>query len=163
MVSTETFLGAGSQNMDFGFTPANPPNAALVLDDGSMLVVELIDPTYEAATGMVTYQIQVLEEVEQVDLQLQQAPLSAAEAPRDFTAATLVIDGCPQGNIVCTKDGDTISSFPSSFCWGVDFEPCCNPCHTADRSFWVDQCNIGYPDCDGTCDMHYEESYACPT
>ena len=160
MVPTADFLGTGSQNGGLGFTPADPPNAALVLDDGTITVVELIDPTYDAATGMVTYAVRVLEEVEQIDLQLQQVPLSAVEAVRDFTAASLFIDDCPDGNIVCSKDGTEISSFPSSFCFSVF---CCAPCHSADPSFWTDQCNEGYAACDGKCRASYQEQMACPT
>ncbi|MEZ4504276.1 MAG: hypothetical protein R2848_00145 [Thermomicrobiales bacterium] len=64
MVSTEAFLGAGNPNDGMGFTPVDPPNAALVLDDGAVLVIELIDPAYDAAAGVVTYQVQVLDDVE---------------------------------------------------------------------------------------------------
>lgn len=157
MVSTETFLGNGNPNEGMGFTPVDPPNAALVLDDGSVLVIELIDPAYDAATGMLTYQARVLDAIDQVDLQLQQEPLSAAEAPRDFAAASLFIDDCPQGTIVCTKDGDTVSSFPADFCF---YTFCCGPCHNSNPSFWTDQCNEGYADCDGQCSAHYQDAYA---
>lgn len=51
MVPTEQFLIGGARDEGLGFTPADPPNAALVLDDGRTLVVELIDPEYDAATG----------------------------------------------------------------------------------------------------------------
>lgn len=160
MVPTTTLLGAGNPDEGLGFTPADPPNAALVLDDGAVLVIELIDPTYDAATGLVTYQVRVLEAVEQLDLQLAQEPLSAAEAARDFTAASLFIDDCPDGNIVCSKDGDTVGSIPSAFCFGP-LDECCLPCHTGNPSFWVDQCSLAFAGCDGGCDVDYQEAWAC--
>lgn len=162
MVSTEAFLGAGNPNDGMGFTPVDPPNAALVLDDGAVLVIELIDPAYDAAAGVVTYQVQVLDDVEQIDLQLQQEALSAEDAPRDFSAASLFIDDCSIGNVVCVKDGTPVSSFPSSFC----FQPllsCCYPCQSYDSSFWSDQCNEGYSDCGGECSAEYQGHWACQT
>lgn len=162
MVSTETFLGAGNPNDGMGFTPVDPPNAALVLDDGTMVVIELIDPVYDAAAGMVTYQVHVLDDVDEIDLQLQQDPLSAEDAPRDFTAASLFIDDCSDGTILCVKDGSSVASFPSSFCFET-LPPCCAPCHSMDPSFWSDQCNEGYGDCGGDCHAEYQAHWACPT
>jgi hypothetical protein len=47
-----------------GFTPDNPPNAALVVhgEDGvdDIAVLELLDPTYEADTGTLTYGATIL-------------------------------------------------------------------------------------------------------
>ncbi|MGE3797207.1 MAG: hypothetical protein AB7G88_05130, partial [Thermomicrobiales bacterium] len=55
---TEDFL------VNFGFTPVNPPNAALVANfaagDG-VVVLELIEPVYDPATNLLTYGIEALE------------------------------------------------------------------------------------------------------
>ena len=82
MVSTARFLGEGRTDEGLGFTPANPPNAALVFggsDDqpGDVAVVELIDPRYDPSSGQVTYELRVLADVEAIDLQLEEAPLTA--------------------------------------------------------------------------------------
>ena len=90
-VPTEDFLGLdrapspsatpGSSDAipegGIGFTPANPPNAALVFDSaggsdapGDVVVVELINPTYDRATGQATYEITVLADETAVDLSL---------------------------------------------------------------------------------------------
>jgi hypothetical protein len=95
MVPTEAFLTGGKDGEGLGFTPADPPNAALVLPNGKTLVVELIDPQYDPATGQVRYQLRVLEDVTQVDLHLESEMPTREEVVGEFTAASLFIDDCP--------------------------------------------------------------------
>jgi hypothetical protein len=163
MVSTERLLGLSGGDQGLGFSPADPPNAALVLDDGNVLVVELLDPTYDAATGQVTYGLRVLEDLEQVDLQLEQEPLAVADAPRDFTAASLFIDDCPDGSIVCIRQSDqyTVASFDSGFCFDSG-HLCCAPCASEDNSYWENQCNQTWSECNNDCGLFYQEEWACP-
>jgi hypothetical protein len=169
MVSTEAFLGASGTG-GLGFTPSDPPNAALVFAsaDGSaseIVVVELIDPTYDAATGTVTYEVNVLDDVTSVDMQLEQATLSAESAVRDFEAASLFIDDCPDGEIYCIANGNNIAVIDSGFCydWG---RACCYPCAKDDLQYWTDYCNNPNNnswDCNGQCQAQYREEWQCPS
>ena len=146
MVPTAELLGTGGDGL--GFTPVNPPNGALVLPDDRILVVELIDPTYDPATGQVTYQLRVLEDVADADLSLETVPLSAAEAAGDFDAASLFIDDCADGTIMCvTSSGgvfpDQNQSVGYCYNWG---RACCAPCTAIDANALAQICNNDYQD-----------------
>jgi hypothetical protein len=168
MVSTVRFLGAGGQQKDLGFTPANPPNAALVFggtDDqpGDVAVVELIDPTYDQSSGQVTYGVRVLANVEDTDLHLDAAPLTPDQAVRHFDSASLFIDDCPDGVVWC-QVGDGVFPYQGSdigYCydWG---KVCCNPCGSVDLNYWAQQCNSTYWDqCQGNCSAYLQETWSC--
>jgi hypothetical protein len=167
MVATERFLGTGESGEGLGFSPADPPNAALVLADGEVVVVELIDPTYDPADGTVTYEVKVLEDLSQIDLQLEQEPVVADEAPRDFEAASLFIDDCPDGAIVCVDSNlNEVGQFPSTgsmgFCYDVG-AACCVPCQTPPVNLsWAQSCNDQFPDdCNGSCEYRSNSQWSC--
>jgi len=168
MVPTETFLGASGTG-GMGFTPSDPPNAALVFggDDGApseIAVVELIDPQYDAAEGKVIYTVKVLEDVTSVDMKLEQTPLAVTEAARDFGAASLFIDDCPDGEVYCLgADGSNVAVIDSGFCWDLD-GLCCYPCASNNPQYWTDYCNNTYSqswECNGQCTAQYREEWAC--
>jgi hypothetical protein len=83
-----------------GFSPADPPNAALVGEtaDGlqEVIVVELFDPRYDFATHSVTYDIvQNLDDVERLGFALAEpAGLGAHETGTVYETANLFIDDC---------------------------------------------------------------------
>ena len=82
------------------FSKDNPPNAALVVDDGdggvNIAVVELTDPTYAAASHTATYDLRVLQDYEKaVDMKFQEAPADLATLGTTLGAAHLFIDDCP--------------------------------------------------------------------
>lgn len=87
-----------------GFDPTDPPNAALVIaqEDGSTdtVVLELTDPTYDAAAATLTYRARVLEDygrLEATGVGFVEQPLTADQAPSRFGASSLFIDslvGC---------------------------------------------------------------------
>jgi hypothetical protein len=166
MVSTEQFLGAGGTDEGIDFSAGDPPNAALVLPDDRVLVVELIDPTYDPASGQVTYQLRALDDVSQVDLELESAPLTAADAEGDFKAASLFIDDCPDGVVWCNNNGGVfpIQGSAIGYCynWG---KACCAPCGAVDLTYWANQCNTVYADqCgDGSnqCSAYLAETWSC--
>jgi hypothetical protein len=162
MVPTEQFLANGADARGLGFTPTDPPNAALVLPGDKVLIVELLDPEYDASTGQVRYQLHVLDDVTQVDLQLDTEPLTAAEAAGDFTAASLFIDDCPDGQIVCyASDGSTVvGNIQSGFCWSWG-SACCAPCGGAGAGDWSSTCNATFSGCNGACKYGFNETYAC--
>jgi hypothetical protein len=174
MVATERFLGTGggapaggTPTGGLGFTPADPPNAALVFGasgeaPGEVVVVELLDPTYDPATGTATYEVRVLADEAAVDLTLVQQPATAAEAPREFGAASLFIDDCPDGYVYCVDSGGTVVAYrPSGYCFSQDYL-CCAACGGGDMDYWAAQCNAWYPsDCNGGCRAGFDETWAC--
>jgi len=110
----------------------------------------------------VRYQLHVLDDVSQVDLKLDTEPLTAAEAAGDFTAASLFIDDCPDGQIVCyASDGSTVvGNIQSGFCWSWG-SACCAPCGGAGAGDWSGTCNATFTGCNGACKYGFNETYAC--
>lgn len=142
-----------------GFTPENPPNAALVVDtpqqEDDVLLVELMNPTYEAATQTLTYEADVLQEYRGEGLK----PLAAKQqdhsiAP-EFGRASLFIDDCADQLIVCYESdswfANPIGSLgPFGFCWSFG-DLCCKPCQHNDRNYWIKQCNAAFAACKNSC------------
>jgi hypothetical protein len=164
MMSTERFFGE-SESGGLGFTPANPPNAALVVaGEGDaptqIVVLELTDPSYDAANGQVRYTVRVLEEIEQLDLSLEELPLSAAEAALEFTAASLFIDDMPGPDpglgkydfqCLLSDNVTVVSDILIEYCVTGDTN-CVAPCTSDDLTYWTDYCNQNYrAACNGTC------------
>jgi hypothetical protein len=91
-ISTEVFLDT------LGFSPINPPNAALVAEFESgqgVVVLKLIEPAYTPETGTVVYGAEVLEGYEGENLTPVLADQVAARLPATIGPATLFIDDCP--------------------------------------------------------------------
>lgn len=160
-VPTQHFLEA------LGFTPANPPNAALVgqrdATHKDIVVVELFDPTYDAAANTLTYEVTLLADWHKLDETFQQTPDDAQHLPRAFTAAHLFIDDCPDLPVTCcwyyrSADGltdrctQTFGQFgPFGFCWEWS-SLSCRPCGQPDKAHWTQQCNATFPGCAGRCE-----------
>jgi hypothetical protein len=89
-----------------GFTPANPPNAALVAqaDSGKqeVLVIELLNPAWDG-NDILTYDANVLADYGEPGL----APLARQQAdyelPESFNAGSLFIDDCPAIAFECIE------------------------------------------------------------
>jgi hypothetical protein len=169
MVSTARFIGEGKTDEGLGFTPANPPNAALVFggsdgQPGDIAVVELIDPRYDPSSGRVTYDLRVLADVEAIDLHLEEAPLTAETAARDFASASLFIDDCGAGQILCANPqsgGVYLPGATFAYCFSTS-QGCCAPCAGVsipdDMDPYTQQCNEEDPDtqCDDGCTAQYQ-------
>jgi hypothetical protein len=167
MVPTEAFLTGGSDGEGLGFTPADPPNAALVLPNGKTLVVELIDPQYDPATGQVRYQLRVLEDVTQVDLHLESEMPTREEVVGEFTAASLFIDDCPDGHVVCWgPTGTALGAIPASgsigFCWDSG-DLCCRPCESPPSGDdWNAGCDFVFgAQCGAGCGYSFSAGFSC--
>lgn len=168
MVPTTQFLSQGTENSASGFSAVDPPNAALVLPDGEIVIVELIEPAYDPSTGQVRYQLRVLEDVTQVDLQLQSEPLTRDDVVGEFTAASLFIDDCPDGHVVCwNSDGEPIGSIPGNggsmgFCWSSD-DWCCRPCESPPSGDdWNAGCDYVFGDqCGSGCGYSNAAGWSC--
>ena len=97
---TQTFLDG------LGFTPENPPNAALVAprEDGEgqeILVIELLNPRYNAQIETLTYDARVLADYGEhglAHLANQQQDYEIGEA---FGAGSLFIDDCETKQLTC--------------------------------------------------------------
>jgi hypothetical protein len=167
--------GEATPEGGIGFTPANPPNAALVFDSaagsdepGDVLVVELINPTYDRATGLATYEISVLADDTAVDLSFVSEPVTDAAAIRQFEGASLFIDDCSDGDIICvnvtTGARTTLVSAdePTGYCWDSS-NLCCSPCAGID--YWWQQCYDQIYGCGGgnSCYATYDwQLFDCP-
>jgi hypothetical protein len=162
-------VASTSQFLDgLGFSPDNPPNAALVIgsDDGGtdIAVVELTNPTYDEASSTATYDVSVLENfASDVDMQLQADPVDLATVASSFGSAHLFIDDCPNDTISCIAPyyGDqmqTVGTFENQgFCYDYLL---CIPCvpyghnppyRGAVVDYWSETCNTTYAACDGKC------------
>jgi hypothetical protein len=126
VVPTTTFLDG------LGFSPHNPPNAALVIDSDEgavdIAVVELSNPAYDEATATATYDISVLQDYADVDLQFQQAPADLATIAANFGSAHLFIDDCDTLDIACQDNqGRDVGEYTQDLCWVSD-DGACEPC-----------------------------------
>ncbi len=76
----------------------SPPNATLIghpeigSDTEEAVVVELLEPAYDAATATLTYQVRILGVEEIVNRIFEQEPLTVLDAPRQYAEAHLFID-----------------------------------------------------------------------
>lgn len=141
---TEQFLEG------LGFSPFNPPNAALVAETAQgeqVVVLELINPTYDQDTQALTYGAEILAEYEVEGL----APVAkqvSGELPPEFGHASLFIDDCPDATFPCCIDaelGRCEGNLTSGMCWSWE-RFSCNPCRNPDE-----ECNNTYPACGGNC------------
>ncbi|HEV2067894.1 MAG TPA: hypothetical protein VGR08_13780 [Thermomicrobiales bacterium] len=154
--STQAFLDG------LGFSPANPPNAALVTQTeagtDAVEVVELLNPTYDESTGMLTYGARILSEYEGEGLAHVAANRQDAELPKTFGRSSLFIDDCPGETISCnTYDGTCQGDIGVGGCWNyrrVQCEIC-----PRDPGFYDELCNDTFPDqCKGEC---LAENFIC--
>jgi hypothetical protein len=163
MMPTERFFGPADAG-GLGFTPADPPNAALVVAGegdapAQIVLIELTDPHYDAATGVVRYSVRVLDDMEEMALSLEQTPLPAAEAALEFSAASLFIDDMPGQNpdlgqfeFQCVLSDNTTIVFDSfiDYCIYDDVD-CIAPCASDDLDYWTGYCNQKSDECNGDC------------
>lgn len=102
------------------FDAANPPNAALQTrtEDGTeiVLVVELLEPTFDADSRTVTYQVIELAEYSSIGAEFADRVQPLGAMPASFGLTSLFIDsggdGCRENLTVCSTDdqccGDSI-------------------------------------------------------
>ena len=157
-VPTQRFLDG------LGFTPANPPNAALVADvgggDEEILVVELLNPRYDEAARTATYDVAILSDFDRVDMRFAETPAGGEHlaAGRTYGASHLFIDDCPDVSC-CLRQypggREPTCVGPQTYynggqCWhGSCF--CCESCFGHSEQDFADGCNATYPECEGEC------------
>lgn len=158
-VPTGEFLDA------LGFTPAEPPNAAVVVQTPAgtrdVLVVELFDPIYSRMMGAdgrdtLTYQARVLEAYEGTGLAAWVPQADDDQLPQEFSEISLFIDDCPDITS-CYLSGiggphsyvGPIPGGPYGRCYRF---PVCRPCGDYTPCRFNDMCNDAYPQrCQGNC------------
>ena len=144
-----------------GFTPANPPNAALVAqradaDGHEILVIELFDPVYDAETSTLTYTARVLEDYGAPGLASLAAQQTDHELPESFADGSLFIDDCPDGTATCyqivNNENVVVGPLTNVGCCYQAQPGMCEPCSDNDQSSyygklcheaWPDQCTFG--------------------
>lgn len=151
-----------------GFAASNPPNAALVGEfraGQGVVVLQLIEPVYDADAGTVTYGAEVLRGYEGENLVPVVADEVAERLPAEFGPAALFIDDCPTYTSCLTEawasfGGEPvfiglesvgpIPNGPYKACFSKDTVTCA-PCDTTLQKL-TDLCNAAYPDmCMGNC------------
>lgn len=166
-VPTDQFLDS------LGFTPENPPNAAVVVTtpagERDVLVVELFDPVYTRTFGdegeeTLTYEASVLQSYQGTALDEWAPQADDDQLPGEFSNISLFIDDCPDAVhcYVSRYTGETkhnipikeyvvvgeIPGAPHGLCynWG---QATCLPCFMEHYEL-VNLCNAAYPgECEG--------------
>jgi hypothetical protein len=116
-----------------GFLPENPPNAALIGEHGDgdkeVVVLELFAPTYDDTTHTATYDVVLLEDWRQLGDGFGKTTDEEQNAARDFTAAHLFIDDCPDMYYTCYNGTKDLSRrIHVGTCWGWFPWANCYPC-----------------------------------
>lgn len=148
------------------FTPANPPNAALVANTpqqaGDILLLELVNPAYDDSTHTLTYEADLLQHYPN-DQGTALAPLAAQQQDqtiaRAFTSPSLFIDDCADatycgkpysaGDVEVYTNVGSIPGGPFGKCWDWGCF-CCTLCNVAQWDL-NQRCNNAYPACEGRC------------
>jgi len=169
--ATDKFLNG------LGFTPDNPPNAALVIESASgttdLAVVELFTPTFDPSGPTVTYEMVDLRQWEEsLETGLAEVPNDLGNLQPSFGTAHLFIDDCPDWDIVCTteeggynpetrtpREGIIPASDHDGWCYDWNADTCmpCAPWFAGSegwnlaRIYWADQCNRRFATCADNC------------
>lgn len=153
-----------------GFSEANPPNAALVVENlagkTDIAVVELFNPLYDPVSQGVTYEVEVLANWQaELGVGLIDAPTDLAAVEPTFGNAHLFIDDCEDRVMECVirrgngeeEEIETISNrhYGGGFCYSARAVGClpCTPAYDdikLSRAYWTSWCN-GNPECAGRC------------
>jgi len=141
-----------------GFTAVNPPNAALVADlpgqPDAVVLLELLNPEYDAGTQTLTYEANLLHQYPNARGNALAPLVAKAHAPAlpaalTFGPASLFIDDCPDGNEGCWAPGGDQCVFVgyTTFgnCWSWSTWTC-NPCGA-----YPSHCNSAYSICNNSC------------
>lgn len=120
-----------------GFTPADPPNAALVVDTAqaqdAVFLLELMTPAYDPGTQTLTYDANLLQQYPNARgsaLTPLAGKAQSTTPAASFESASLFIDDCPDATLYCFDPYDStklVGTIPIGYCW--DWHKwCCNPC-----------------------------------
>jgi hypothetical protein len=124
-VSMQKFLDG------LGFLPENPPNAAIEILGGNesqdVIVMELFDPIYDAASHTLQYNVSVLEMPNHSHAIFNER--HDESLPENFGPAALFIDDCPDCYYNCCDSNQRYCDcFTVGCCW--DWASGCYPCRS---------------------------------
>jgi hypothetical protein len=162
MVSTARFLGAGRTDDGLGFSPVDPPNAALVFEpapgETDIIVLELLNPQYDDAADTLIYDVHLLDTFDEEDgLSFQEAPRQPSPQGEEFTAGDLFIDDCANESNCYNSGGLGIGAIPGGpygTCWSWNGSGCQpnNPnCNGPTQADLNTLCNQTYANQDSDC------------
>jgi len=154
-----------------GFTPDNPPNAALAVEpsegETNIIVVELTNPQYDSATQSLTYDAKVLDSYQsEHGLTFQETPTVPDATGTEFGEANLFIDDCPD-LVRCVRGNSYVGAMPPPSngrigqCYQANpfianfgcLPQNCGGGQTLD--YWNQQCNSYYAgNCGGQCNAN---------
>lgn len=148
----ERVVGLAS-NQEFldglGFTPENPPNAALVSrSDGGedVLVIELLSPVWDDGVGTLTYDARVLADYAETGLAFLAQQQSDYGHQEIFGHGALFIDSCYAKTMHCYNSGTPVGTAEVPTHWLTSCK-CCRISAQKDS-----YCNDAHPDqCGGHC------------
>ncbi len=140
-----------------GFTPTNPPNAALVAGE-EVVVIELLNPVVDEAAGTLTYDVRVLDAYEEEGL-AHLATQSTGRLPESFGSASLFIDDCPDVsgclNVPAgVYDAQYVGPLPNGVNGGQCYDygsVSCNPCNGWSQQDYENACDAAYAECNNNC------------
>ncbi len=121
-----------------GFSPDDPPNAALVVTtengDEDVLILELLDPVWDEASGTLTYSVQMLADYEESGLAYAALQQTDYDVPETFGQGGLFVDGCSTDRLFCyqynadgTKGSPVGPTKQTPFCFDASSKKCL-PC-----------------------------------
>jgi hypothetical protein len=145
IVPTEPFLD------NLGFTPENPPNAALVAmaapgsTEQEVLLIELLAPQYDEAAATMTYEARVLAGYSGTGL-AHVADQHSDTIHSDFAHGSLFIDDCGDTTLDCpnSKQGGYCGVAQAPACWNPSLGAC-TICLTYEQMLGV--CRQSFPNC----------------
>lgn len=136
-----------------GFTPENPPNAALMVttEDGAedVLIIELLDPVWDESAGSLTYTVQVLTDYAESGLAFAAQQQTDFELAEQFGRGGLFVDGCADGRVYCHQYNPDATMGPpvgpsamTPFCFDYSTSRClpCSSPHVLCAAAYPAQC-----------------------
>ncbi len=145
-----------------GFSSENPPNAAIVAQNDSggqdILVVQLLNPLYDASAATLIYEARVLSNYGKRGLAHLARQQLGYDLPATFGEGSLFIDDCPDSTDNCYNSCVNEGTVAGGNCWDWS-NWTCNPCGS-----YSDACNQQLSGCNGNAcedDMQLCGSYGC--
>lgn len=148
-----------------GFTPDNPPNAAILTDNGdgetTLAVVELFDPVYDADTATASYDLAILDHWQDgTSLNFTETPVDLGTIGATFGTTHLFIDGaddCPDATMSCmnASTGEVAGTIANEehdgYCYFAGNFACfpCEPWVNGEENhaYWLNQCEERFEEC----------------
>lgn len=147
-----TGLAPTQQFLDgLGFTPADPPNAALVANqdgEGSqdVLLIELYNPVYDSDAGTLTYDAKFMSDYGEPGLAHLAQQQQDFEFAQQFSDGSLFIDDCggSHADCVAASNGTYIGGISIGCCYNWNLVQCAS-CYSSTGGYAV-ACEKAYPD-----------------